>query len=146
MKKWSKILIVFLFLFAVLNAEVEKKPLKAAALSTLIPGGGQLYNQNYWKSGAVFILESSLIGLAVYHHLEAEKYYENYQLSNDTDDYENYLNSSNEQQSYLFWLGTIIFLSAGDAFVDAHLTDFEKKKKKLHLKFEDNILSLSYQF
>ena len=80
MKKWSKILIGFLLLFTVLNAEIEKKPLKAAALSTFIPGGGQLYNQNYWKGGAIFILESSLIGLSVYHHLEAEKYYENYQF------------------------------------------------------------------
>ncbi|MDP8267584.1 MAG: DUF5683 domain-containing protein [Candidatus Tenebribacter davisii] len=127
---------------------MKKQPLKAAALSCLIPGGGQLYNRKFVKSGLVFAVEGSLIGLAAYHHLEAENSYDKYKVNPElnSDYYNEYVKYYEKRQSDFFWIGTVIFLSAIDAFVDAHLFDFQDKKKKIHLKFEDNTVGLVYNF
>ncbi|NQT65014.1 MAG: hypothetical protein HQ554_02435, partial [FCB group bacterium] len=125
---------------------ITKQPLKAAALSCFFPGGGQLYNGKYLKSGFVFAVEGSFIGLAVYHHLEAENNYDKYKISLSETDYKEYEKYYNKRQSDFFWVGTIIFLSAIDAYIDAHLFDFEEKKNKIHLKFENNTVGLVYNF
>jgi len=142
------LIIIFLLLFSIsgFTEENKKKPLKAAALSLLIPGGGQFYNESYWKSSGVFLLESYVIGLATYHHLKAEDYYQKYAQTENPENYGKYLEYYNKRQSDFFWVGTVVFLSMIDAFVDAHLFDFETKKKKIHLKFEENTISLSYRF
>ncbi len=143
-------LIIFLtFILISLTAEekvITKQPLKAAILSCFIPGGGQLYNGKYLKTGFVFALEGSFIGLAAYHHLEAEKYYDRYKVSELDSDYNEYVKYYERRQSDFFWVGTIIFLSAIDAYVDAHLFDFEERENKIHLKFENNTVGLVYNF
>lgn len=146
-----KLLIVvsLLLIFSSLIADEEsrkKQPLKAAALSCILPGGGQLYNGKYLKSGFVIAVEGSFIGLAAYHHLEAEKYYDKYKISLSETDYNGYVKYYERRQSDFFWIGTIIFLSAIDAYIDAHLFDFEEKKNKIHLKFENNTVGLVYYF
>lgn len=150
------LLIVFLiFILTSLTAEekiIKKQPLKAAVLSCFIPGGGQLYNGKYLKTGFVLAVEGSFIGLAAYHHLEAEKYYDKYKVSFSNSEsnsdyyYIEYEKYYEKRQSDFFWIGTIIFLSAIDAYVDAHLFDFEEKKNKIHLKFENNTVGLVYNF
>ncbi len=144
------LLIVFItLLLASLPAEeemVKKQPLKAAILSCLIPGGGQLYNGEYLKSGLVLAVEGSFIGLAMYHHLEAEKYYDRYEVSFSDSDYNEYVKYYERRQSDFFWIGTIVFLSAIDAYIDVHLFDFDEKKNKIHLKFENNTVGLVYNF
>ena len=142
--------IFLLMLLAFTFAEEEeikvKKPFKAAVLSLFIPGGGQFYNGAYLKSTGVLVLETGMIGLAAYHHFKAEDYYDKYKISGNEYDYDNYLDYYYKRQSDLWWLGTVVFLSTIDAFVDAHLFNFEEKKNKIHLKFEDNVISLSYHF
>jgi len=144
------LLIIFLTFFLVsLTAEeeiVKKQPLKAAILSCLIPGGGQLYNGKYLKSGFILAVEGSFIGLAMYHHLEAEEYYDRYKVSLSDSDYNEYVKYYERRQSDFFWVGTVIFLSAIDAYIDAHLFDFDEKKNKIHLKFENNSVGLVYNF
>ena len=143
------IIISLALIFTSLSAEekvIKKQPLKAVALSCFIPGGGQLYNGKYLKSGFVIAVEGSFIGLAAYHHFEAEKYYDRYEVSELETDYNEYVKYYERRQSDFFWIGTIIFLSAIDAYVDAHLFDFEEKKNKIHLKFENNTVGLVYNF
>ena len=148
MRKILLIIFLTLILISLLAEEkiITKKPLKAAVLSCFIPGGGQLYNGKYLKSGFVFAVEGSFIGLAAYHHLEAEKYYDRYKVSLSETDYNEYVKYYEKRQSDFFWVGAIIFLSAIDAYVDAHLFDFEEKKNKIHLKFENNTVGLVYNF
>ena len=141
------LLVLILFISSLIFAEeVAKKPFKAAALSFFIPGAGQLYNEAYLKSGIVVALEGSLIGLAVYHNSKAEDYYDKYKLSGNEKDYNQYLNYYYKRQDNFWWIGVVIFLSSIDAFVDAHLFNFEERKNKIHLKFEDNVIGLSYSF
>ena len=142
------IFLIMLFIYT-FGEEVElkvKKPFKAAALSLFIPGGGQFYNGAYLKSTGVLVLETGMIGLVAYHHIKAEDSYDKYKISGNEDDYNDYLNYYYKRQSDLWWLGTVVFLSTIDAFVDAHLFNFEENKNKIHLRFEDNVISLSYHF
>ncbi|MCF7859478.1 MAG: hypothetical protein K9N07_09200 [Candidatus Cloacimonetes bacterium] len=148
MNKWIIILIMFCLIDSVAAEEenTRKIPLKAATLSIFIPGGGQFYNEKYVKSGFVLALESGLIGLALYDNNQAEKFYAKYQTSMQENDYDQYVNYYEKRQSDFFWIGMVVFLSMIDAYVDAHLYDFEEKKNKIHLKFEDQTLSLVYNF
>jgi hypothetical protein len=146
MKKIYILFLIIIISFPLVSQEVAKKPFKAAALSFFIPGGGQFYNESYWKFGAVVAIEGSLIGLYTYHFIKENDYYDKYEKTLDTKYYDKYTDYYNKRQNDLWWLGTAIFLSTLDAFVDAHLFDFEEKKQKIHLKFEDKKLILSYRF
>jgi len=141
------LLILFISLIISLSAfESKKKPLKAAALSFFIPGGGQFYNESYLKSGIILTVEGTLLGITIYHHLKSENYYNKYKKTMSVDYYQRYLNYYYKRQNDLWWVGTVILLSTIDAFVDAHLSDFQEQKRKIHLKFEGDKLSLSYNF
>lgn len=150
MRKIILVIVLALIITSLFAEEISKKkyPLTAGALSCLLPGGGQFYNGKLIKSGVVFALEGSLIGLAVYHHLEAEKNYDKYKIDPNLNTYfyQEYVKYYERRQSDFFWIGTVVFLSAIDAYIDAHLFDFDDKKKKIHLKFENNTVGLVYNF
>ncbi len=121
--------------------------MKAAVLSFVIPGGGQFYNESYLKSGIVFGLEASLIALTVYHQIETDHYYDKYRRTTNHDFYKKYIKYYNKKQSDYWWTGAVIFLSTIDAYVDAHLYDFDSKKEKVRLKFfANNAVGLEYRF
>lgn len=145
-----KILFMLLLLLMIDFVEAREKkvkiPMQAAGLSLILPGGGQIYNQQYLKAGLIASLELAFAGRFVYHYLESEKYYQDYEKSLLQSDLDRYNDFYYKRQNDLWWLGITIFLSMIDAYVDAHLFDFEEKKKKIHLKFQDNELSLSYHF
>jgi hypothetical protein len=148
------VVILMLSLWALCNAQQpelspalkQRIPLKAAGLSLLLPGGGQVYNQQYVKAGIVIALEGLCIGYAVYHDDESDKYFKRYKETNSSLDYAQYERFYEKRQSDLFWLGTVIFLSALDAFVDAHLYNFEYNRSKVRIKFDNNSLQISFRF
>ncbi|MDY6915729.1 MAG: DUF5683 domain-containing protein [Candidatus Cloacimonadota bacterium] len=143
MKKISIFLVILLFVSA---SAQEKKPLKAAALSVFIPGGGQYYNEKKIKSAVVCGTELFFIGLTYYQHYKSEDYYDKYEKTLDEKYYNKYLDYYYKKQNTAWWLGASIFLSALDSYVDAHLFDFEEKKRKIHLKFEPEMLGISIRF
>jgi len=145
MNKITIIIVLLLFIFTGLIAET-KTPMKAAALSLFIPGGGQFYNESYLKSAVVFSMEATLLGLTLYNHIKAEDAYDKYAITMDEADYNTYLDYYYKRQDNLWWTGVYIFLSVVDAFVDAHLYDYQAKKRDVHLKFEDSSVSLIYKF
>jgi hypothetical protein len=139
-------LLCFACLFSLSAFAAEKKPLKAAALSLLIPGGGQFYNESYTKFGVVALAETSLLGYSLVSRIKAEDSYDEYLLSLTDTDYNKYVEYYSDSQNGLWWAGTLVFLSVIDAYVDAHLFDFEAKKRNIHLKFEENKMMLSWDF
>ena len=48
--------------------------------------------------------------------------------------------------SDIWWMGITMGLSVLDAWVDAHLYDFEADKERIHLLFEDNTLKVQLKF
>lgn len=129
--------------------ELGKNPLRAMLYSTLLPGGGQVYNQAYIKSLVVVGLQAYLINSAVYNNDRMEHFKELMDDSGSTEDlyYQSRRNHYKENlRSDYWWIGTVMVLSVADAFVDAHLYNFKAEKNKVHLKFEDKTLLMEYQF
>lgn len=146
-----KKLIIFLWISLSVNVliadeMIENRALKAAALSLLLPGGGQAYNGEYIKAGAALGTEAAFLSLALYNYSQSEKYYDEYKQQGLESDLVKYNDYYNKRQNYFFWLGASVFVFTIDAFVDAHLKDYLDTKEKIHLKFENQAILLSVKF
>ena len=94
---------------------------KNAALSSIIPGGGQLYNGKKFKAG--LILAGEVLAIVNWHN--NSQLYSSYDNANN-DEYPlpkyRYLEKRNK---YVWWIGFIYIYGLIDAIVDAHLHPFE---------------------
>ena len=120
----SKSLFFSLLLSYNLNAQINEvdstliKNPRQAFLFSLVPGGGQFYNQKYIKGSLVMGLET----LAFYSWLENSKIYKNY----DSEEYSLRQNRYLEKRNkYAWWVIFLYFYSMIDAMVDAHLSPFD---------------------
>lgn len=150
MKRYLLAIAIIALCCVSLFAQPLKSPTKAAIYSALIPGGGQIYNQAYVKAGIVIGVQAYLVGSAIAHDKKVEDYRK---LAAQTSDV--FLNQhyKSKQQEYkemrtsdFWWMGITVALSVLDAYVDAHLSDFDANKKKLHLLFEDEQVQIQYRF
>jgi len=94
---------------------------KNAALSSIIPGGGQLYNGKKFKAGMILTGEV----LAIVNWYNNSQLYSSYNAGNDVDyplPKYRYLEKRNK---YVWWIGFIYIYGLIDAIVDAHLHPFE---------------------
>jgi hypothetical protein len=126
-----------------------RSSLKAGLLSAALPGSGQLYNHAYVKSAVFFASEATFVGLAIYHTNRINYYYDKANgaaVENYNTCYRQYQRNYNRRQSDYWWIGTTTFLSILDAYVDADLYNFDKKKKEIHLKYEDEKIGLELHF
>lgn len=108
-----------------------KSPLGAMIRSGLVPGWGQLYNEQYLKSGLVFLLEGLLIGGAVVEHRRSEDDRREWKDPTKSDQereaaWSRYSRRIDKRNTYLWYLAGVKFLSIVDAYVDAHLYRFEE--------------------
>ena len=108
----SFILVIFISIFFTQETFIDSTQIKNPTLSwklSLIPGLGQIYNGNFYKS---FIINSAL-GLSVVEMNQNNK-------------------NINKRNTWGWWIFGIYTLGILDAYVDAHLTSFPiyKKKKK----------------
>ena len=100
-----------------IDSTLIKNP-RQAFLFSLVPGGGQFYNQKYIKGSLVMGLET----LALYSWLENSKIYKNY----DSEEYSLRKNRYLEKRNkYAWWVIFLYFYSMIDAMVDAHLSPFD---------------------
>ncbi len=126
-----------------------KSPVKAALFSLVLPGAGQFYNESYYKAGTIFLVEGILIGKAIHDHYETEKAYDK-AMNSYGDEYEKwadrYYTYYDRRQNDYWWLGITILLSSIDAFVDAHLYNYETLRDDIHLRFEKDKILISWEF
>jgi len=108
------ILILYLFSFNMYAQENKHSP-KKAVLYSLVPGGGQWYNQKRVKSLSIFGIHLG-IGAGWY-------------LSSDL----------NKKSDYGWGFALAMFINIIDAYVDAHLFDFDKQLKEGGNFSKDNI-------
>lgn len=117
-------------------------PRKAALMSLVVPGSGQAYNKKWWKVPIVYATLGGLVWLEVTNVRTYREYRDNYKLLADGDPATNptdpayasvdqtTLKSARDtyrryvDQSSLI-LGLAYLLTATDAFVDAHLHNFD---------------------
>ncbi len=149
MKKLILSLLLLVTLASLTALEISR-PYRAGAYSLILPGGGQIYNKAYVKAGIVIGVQGYLIGTALHHNAKKKDFQS---LANQTanpfdqqyyqlqaDDYADRLRSD------YWWMGITTALSVIDAWIDAHLVDFEAEKERIHLHFEDGQVGLQFRF
>ncbi len=107
----------------------QKSPTGALLRSLAIPGWGQLYNRKYIKAIVVAGLETFLVVEAVRYWDLSDQAYDLFSGEEDPSlrlfyyyDYDFYRDRRN---LFLYFSGVTIFLSMIDAYVDAHLQNFD---------------------
>jgi len=156
--KLSEVTIVSLLLFVLTFSEIsaqesidstkfvmQKSPLSAVLQSAVLPGLGQIYNESYWKA-PVFL---SILGYFTYQWIDNNNKYKDYRslytysLNDSQTGNKGYLNFRefyrDQRDQFAVYIGITYFLNLVDAYVDAHLFDFNVEddfgSKKFNLSF-----------
>jgi len=115
----------------------RKSPSGALFRSMLVPGWGQWYTKRHFKSVAVFLGEGALIGFMAYEWNQLEKFKDKFQSESDPVLKNFYFRSfelhEDNRNTYLWFLAGAVFVSMWDAYVDAHLYNFDQERKQLDL-------------
>ncbi len=98
----------------------EKSPGMAVLLSLLIPGGGQIYTQNYWKAVLIVPAEVGLGYFSYREHRLAQK-------ALTAGDSVNCSRHQDRRNTFLFWTAGVIVFSMADAYVSAHMFGFDQQ-------------------
>ena len=96
----------------------RKSPTGAMLRSLAFPGWGQFYNAKYAKALLAFGIETGLALSASYQNDQMRRY----EKKGDTEAAKFFRNDRNRM---LWWLAGFMLLSMGDAYVDAHLFDYD---------------------
>lgn len=113
--------------------EMKKSPWGAIWRSIVLPGWGQIYVEKYWKAPLFLAAYGTCIYLTIDNHIkfiDAADIYDKAKQTNPNDPMLPILKSrrefyrDNRDQSAFFLLGVYI-ISAVDAYVGAHLYDFD---------------------
>jgi hypothetical protein len=112
---------------------------RAAILSAVIPGAGQVYNKSYWKVPVLYAGIGALIYFIDFNQKNYKTFRTAYIFRNDLDSstvdgFSNYTNDDllvrrdyyrrNRDLCYII-VGVVYVLNIVDAYVDAHLKDFD---------------------
>jgi len=98
------------------NAKLERKSPKGAMIRSMVfPGLGQFYNEQYIKAAVVLAGQGTLVGFIIYYNNLAKK-------SATSAEMEFYQDRRNLMY---WWIGAATLLSMLDAYIDAHLYDFD---------------------
>ena len=141
---------IILCLFTMAGWMQATNPTRAMLYSALVPGAGQFYNGKYLKGALVIGLQGYQTAYIIHHDKKIEDYRK---LANSetnplyASEYRSRIKEQQEMRTSRFWwIGITALLSMMDAYVDAHLSDFEQEKEGLHLKFTDSTLGVEYRF
>lgn len=121
---------------AVKKFVMKKKPWKAILYSAILPGLGQYYNESYWKIPVVAAFGIYFTYVAIKNN---NKFIENRDLydasitpqnpSGDTR-FKNLREFYRDQRDqFILYFGLLYLINIADAYVDAHLFDFDVSEK-----------------
>lgn len=117
---------------------MKKSPTTAVLLSAVLPGAGQFYNQSYWKIPIV----AALVGYFGYEYFRQNNLYKDkrdeYIATQTPSNPNGDLNLKALREFYrgqrddFVWYFTIVYvINLVDAYIDAHLFDFDVKEEKM---------------
>ena len=117
---------------------MRKSPTTAVLLSAVLPGAGQFYNESYWKIPLI----GGLIGYFGYEYFRQNNLYKDYrdryaesqtpQAPSGDLSLKTLREFYRDQRDDFVWYFTIVYvLNLVDAYIDAHLFDFDVKDEKL---------------
>jgi hypothetical protein len=116
--------------------EIEPKgpnPTGALLRSAFVPGLGQYYNGKYIKGTIIALGESYLI-YGIYENWRASNRYEkNFKSASDpaikSREFDKFEDAIDRRNLRMWILAAAVFYSMFDAYVDAHLADFNQRDK-----------------
>lgn len=107
---------------------MQRSPWGAVVRSAVVPGFGQFYNESYWKIPIIWGTAALLVSGWVYNN---DLYKDNSNLYIQTSDpfYKAYYKNSrdfyrDQRDLFTIYLSLLYLLNLVDAYVDAHLFDF----------------------
>jgi hypothetical protein len=107
----------------------HRSPMGALLRSAIVPGWGQLYNRKYIKALVVAAGETFVVAQSAYYWDLTDQAYERYARQEDLSlrsyYYADYIFYKDRRNLYLWISGLTVFLSMIDAYVDAHLANFD---------------------
>jgi hypothetical protein len=117
---------------------MKKSPWVAVGLSAILPGAGQFYNQSYWKVPILL----GIAGYLGYEYYDYDKKYRDYrdqyaasqspQFPEGDDNLKTLREFYRSQRNDFVWYLAIVYvINLVDAYVDAHLFDFNVKEDKI---------------
>lgn len=113
MTKWLLVIVLMITVaFGQSSDSLAVKTPRKAALWSIIPGGGQIYNGKYLKAGILIALESLAIWQSVENGIEYNNTEENKFL--------------NDRNGYAWWALFFHIYGTLDAVVDSHLQPFNE--------------------
>jgi len=110
---------------------MQKSPMGAFWRSAILPGWGQFYNESYWKIPVIWGVSGWFIYLWIDRNDNYQIYKDLYNISlketsNGNLDYKGLRDFyRDDRDTYAIYLGLTYFLNLIDAYVDAHLFDFD---------------------
>lgn len=118
--------------------EMTKSPTGALWRSFVLPGWGQLYVESYWKAPVFFLGAGTLAYFSFWNnsrYQNDQQIYDNTKQIDPTnkskldslDRYKEYYRNNRDQ--CIFYIGLTYILAAVDAYVGAHLYDFDVSEK-----------------
>jgi len=134
---------------------VTQRPTEALFKSMIIPGWGQWDNHKYIKSVVIAGTEIALMSAIIHYAKKKSDFEERYKEETDEAEklilFNSFRDAKNERNRFSWYLGSLIFLSMFDAFVDAHLARFPKISEDISLDVKSNdsrglALFLNYNF
>lgn len=118
------------------NFKMTKSPTKALIYSAIIPGLGQMYNKSYWKIPIIWAVGGYFMYEIIKNnnsYIDYRNLYENSQTSANLNGDQRYkvLREFYRDQRDQFYLyaGLVYLINLFDAYVDAHLFDFDVSDK-----------------
>ncbi len=131
---------------------MRKSPLKAVLLSAALPGLGQIYNEAYWKLPLIALI-GGYFGYEIVNKNNQFLDYRDQYVASQTPQ-----NSNGDQQiltlrnfykdqrdKFIFYFGIFYIVNLVDAYVDAHMYDFNVSDK-IQLGFQPSKINLKFSF
>lgn len=129
-------------------------PTGALLLSAAIPGGGQFYNRKYIKTILYGGTELYLLSYVRWRWKQMDEHWRNVENAEDdiikAEQFSLYERRRDSRNIHIWLTALVVFVSMFDAYVDAHLADFDQPDKAFDVFLapeDDRIqLSLVYNF
>ena len=133
---------------------MNKSPWTAVALSAVLPGLGQFYNESYWKIPIIGAVGGYFIYEIIRNNNKFLEYRDKYSESqNDTlfgvnpvyKDFREFYRDQRDQ--FIIYYGLLYLVNLFDAYVDAHLYDFDVSDKvKMGFLKNRKLFKIEYYF
>lgn len=133
---------------------MKKSPWTAVALSAVLPGLGQFYNESYWKIPIIAAVGGYFGYEIIRNNNKFLEYRDKYAESqNDTlfgpnsvfKDYREFYRDQRDQ--FIIYFGLLYLVNLFDAYVDAHLYDFDVSDEvKIGFLKNGKFIKVDYNF